>query len=280
MEKRPYHKPEMEDMAIAPELKGQGRGVFFDTHEVLKEKGELSDMVFKEFHLDLLFSEEGAVELFSKQEEEYNSLKKYFPKDMVAESVYLVPNRLEPIFEKAKLDTKNIYPYHKFWQIQANRRLAGRYGLDERHKDQESKKFNQVLAQIGKQIEKIKDKKFTGAVIQERIHGTTFAKILEDPNLKNHPNYPLLQHSLQTLIYGLREFHDKEPRAAYTWHSLESDNVMVETDENDAITGRIVIIDTNYSQRPDTIYQKKVIKTLEEKILKPLEDTFELTQHE
>jgi len=276
MEKRPYHKPSMEEHTISPELKGQGRGVFFDTHEILKEKGELSDFVFKEFHLDLLFSQKGAVEMFSKQEEEYNTMKEYFPEDMIAESIYLVPNKMKPIFEKAKLDTKNIYPYHKFWQIQANRRLAGRYGLDERHKNQEDKKLNQALAFIGRKIEKVKDKKFTGAVLQEGIHGTAFAHVLNSPDLKNHPNYEKLRDSVDTLINGLRKFHQDEPRAAYTWHSLESDNVMVETDENDEITGRIVIVDTNFSQRPDTVYQKSVIKKLEEKILKPLEEKFDL----
>jgi hypothetical protein len=277
MERRPYHKPEIEEeMTISPELKG--RGVFYDAHDILKEKGELADFVVKDFHLDILFSEKGAVELFSKQEEEHETMKKYFPPDMIAESVYLVPNRLEPLFEKAKLNTDNIYPYHKFWQIQANRRLAGRYGLDERHKNQEDKKFNQMLARLGKEIENLKEKKFTGAIIQERINGTTFADILSNPNLKNHPNYPLLQHSVQALVQGLREFHQNEPRAAYTWHSLESDNVMVETDKNNEITGRVVIIDTNFSQRPDKVYQKSVIKKPEEKILQPLEEKFELNQ--
>jgi len=277
MERKPYHQPEInEEMAISPELKG--RGVFYDAHEVLKEKGELADVVVKDFHLDILFSEAGAVEIFSRQEEEHVTMKKYFPPDMIAESVYLVPNRLEPIFEKAKLDTSNIYPYHKFWQIQTNRRLAGRYGLDERHKNQEDKKFNQVLARLGKEIEKLKEKKFTGAVIQERVHGATFNDILNNPDLKNHPNYPLLQHSVRTLIHGLREFHENEPRAAYTWHSLESDNIMAETDENNEITGRVVIIDTNFSQRPDTIYQKSVINKLEENILRPLEEKLELNK--
>lgn len=199
---------------------------------------------------------------------------------MIAESVFVVPNRLESTFEKAKLDTKNIYPYHKFWLIQANRRLAGRYGLDERHKNQENKPFNKIISQLGKEIEKFKDKKFTGAVIQERIHGTTFSRVLSSPELKSHPNYPLLQHSVQTLVHGLREFHAQEPRAAYTWHSLESDNIMAEIDDNNEITGRVVIIDTNFSQRPDTIYQKSVLKKLEEKILQPLEEKFELATHE
>lgn len=274
MEKRPYHKPEIEDMTISPELKG--RGVFYDTHEVLKDKGELTDFVVKDFHMDMLFSEKGAVELFSKQEEEHETMKPYFPEDMIAQSVYLVPKKHEAIFEKAKMNTDNIYPYLKFWQIQADRHLASRYGLDERNPGHDKTPFNKTVALLGKQIEKIKDKKFTGAILQERIHGTAFAKILKDPDLKNNPNYEKLKDNIHTLISGLRNFHASEPRAAYTWHRFESDNVMAETDENDNITGRVVIIDTNYSQRPDTFYQKSVIKKLEEKILKPLEEKFDL----
>lgn len=275
MEKRPYVPPEItESYEISPELKG--RGVFYDAHEVLKENGELSDYVYKEFHLDLLFSQKGAVELFSKQEEEHEAMKPYFPEEMLPKTIYLVQKGMEPTFEMAKLDTKNIYPYRTFWKIQANRRLAGRYGLDERHKGREEKPINALLLLLGEQIEKVKEKKFAGALIQERINGIPFGELMKSKDWKKSPNYEKLRENVRSLIEGLRKFHENEERVAYTWHSFDSDNVMVETDEKGEITGRVAIIDTNFTQRPDTLYQKSVIKKLEESILKPLEKMFEL----
>lgn len=274
MERRAYQSPKVETYAISPELKG--RGVFYDTHETLKESGELADFVFKEFHLDLLFSRESAVDLFSKQEEEHELCKKYFSEEMVPRTVFIVPQELEPQYERAKLDTSRIYPYHKFWQIQLNRRLAGRYGLDERFKDREGNLLNRAFGLIGKQLEKLKDKKFTAALVQERINGISFGELFRKSDWQEEKNYPLLRENVKKLLDGLNSMHEKEPNMAYTWHSLESDNVMVETDKDGHITGRVVIIDTNFIQRPDQIYKKAVVKKLRDQILKPLEEAFEI----
>jgi len=272
MERRGYQSPKIDTYTISPELKG--RGVFYDTHETLRESGELADFVFKEFHLDLLFSRESAVDLFSKQEEEHEVCKKYFPEEMVPRTVFIVPQEFEPQYERAKVDTSRIYPYYRFGQIQLNRRLAGRYGLDERFEDREKKLLNRAFRAIGKQLEKLKEKKFTAALVQERVNGISFGELFKRPDWQEEKNYPLLRENVKKLLDGLNSMHEKEPNMAYTWHSLESDNVTVEMDKDGHITGRVVIIDTNFIQRPDRVYKKVVVKKLEEQILKPLEESF------
>ncbi|KKU12044.1 MAG: hypothetical protein UX17_C0059G0005 [Parcubacteria group bacterium GW2011_GWC2_45_7] len=275
MEKREYQPPVVvEEYTVSPEL--TGRGVFYDVHETLKQNGELSEFVVKEFHLDLLFSRQAAADLFSKQEEEHDLVKKYFPEDMVPRTIFIVARDLEPQYEFAKLDASQIYPYSKFWQIQLNRRLAGRYGLDERFKNREGNLVNRAFRFIGQQIKKLRDREFTAALVQERINGISFAQLIARPDWKSEPNFETLRQNVARLIRGLRDMHEADPRAAYTWHSLASDNIMIETDDDGHITGRVVIIDTNFIQRPDQTYKKTVVNKLERQILRPLEKTFDL----
>ncbi len=276
-ERKPYVPPAVkETLSIKPELKG--RGVFFDTREALRKNGELADVVLKEFHLDLLFSKKAAVDLFSKQEEELETMKPFFPKEMLPESVFVVPDEFKADYEWAKVNTDNIYPYSTFAKIQLNRRMQGRYGLDERFKDREKSFGNRALMAAGNLMDKWAnmERRPVGFLVQERIHGTSFGKLFQTPDWKKQPNYPKLRDSVRTLIEGLRNFHADVDRAAFTWHALESDNVTVELDENGEITGRVVIIDTNYSQRPDKTYAKSVTSKLEKKILQPLAVQFGL----
>lgn len=275
MGRETYHPPEIESFKIAPEVKG--KGVFYDVHEVLKGSGELADKVVKEFHLDLLFSPESAIELFSKQEEEYELMREYFHEDQLPRTVFLTTEEYAPQFERAKLDTDRIYPYHKFWQIQLNRRLQGRYNLDARQQANANRFINRAILQVGKLMEKFSGERETVAVaVQERIHGVSFGQLLKREELSQDPNFETLRQNVARLISGMREMHRREPRAAFTWHSLESDNVIVETDEEGKITGRVAIVDTNFIQRPDEVYKKIVVNKLEKKILQVLEDKFNL----
>lgn len=271
----PYQQPKIETLQIEPELKG--RGVFYDTHEMRRESGELAHAVSKEFHLDLLFSREAATEIFSRQEEEHKLLEKYFPPEMLPKSAFLVPKEFEDTFAKAKETSGPIYPYGKFFLIQMNRRFQGRYGLDERYAGREEKPMAKALKFMGDQIAKLKkSEKPTGVLIQERINGISFGEQLAREDLLEQPQYEALRENVRRLVSGLRAMHEKEERVAYTWHGLSSDNVMVELDAAGAPTGRVVIIDTNFIERPSVKWKKSVEEKLEQNVLQPLEAKFQI----
>lgn len=112
---------------------------------------------------------------------------------------------------------------------------------------------------------------FIGAVVQEKISGVSFKDALQKVDKKSEI-YQRLQENIRNLIRGLRAYHEQSDYAAFTWHGLGSDNVMCEVDESDKLTGRVTIVDANFTERPNKLYKDKVVKKMEKAILQKLED--------
>jgi len=273
--RKPYESPRIAE-SYKIEQQPEFIGGFSDVHRLLREDGRVAEHVYKELHLDLLFNERDAAKLFGAQEREHETLRKYFPEDMVARSVYVVPEHLKGVFEEAKLDAAVPYTYGTTAKILANVYLSGRISKDSLAQRDEQSWVNRSLKAVGELIGKHKERTFVGADIQERINGISFADLFKLPGLKESAAYPQLRANVEKLISGLRKFHAEEPGGAFAWHGLASDNVRVETDDSGNPTGRVAIVDTNFSVRPDRAYQAMVVRKLEREVLQPLERAFEL----
>jgi len=270
-ERRTYQPPSIESLDVKNEH--LGRGVFFDAHETLKKNGELGEVVVKEFHLDYFFSAEAAIKLFSQQEEEQELFSQYFSEEMIPKSIFLIEQEFQSDFDAAKIDVDPIYSYGTLARIQIGRRLAGRYGKDEIHKDREKKLISKAMKQVGDWM-RMETKHPKAFIIQERIQGISFDEFFSRHNWNVDPLFEKLKNSVKDLIDGLRRLHAEQPFAAFTWHSFSSDNVMIETDKNGKITGRVVVLDTNFLLRADEVYKRYVVQKLEKNILQPLEEHF------
>jgi hypothetical protein len=119
------------------------------------------------------------------------------------------------------------------------------------------------------------EKPFIGAIVQERVNGIPFSKVLERLD-RESVAYPILKRHVGQLITGLRRFHAANELAAFTWHRLDSDNVVAEIDATGELTGRVVVLDGNFTERPDAIYKNSVMKKLNKNIFAKLEEIFEL----
>jgi len=132
------------------------------------------------------------------------------------------------------------------------------------------------MSEVGDRIvDKHTEQPFIGAVVQERINGGSFEAVLKSVD-ESDPNYETLRQNVRELIQGLRRYHDDSEYAAFTWHGLGSDNVMVEQDEAGNITGRVMIVDANFTERPNVPFRDAVIKKIEQNVFEPLEKHFNL----
>jgi hypothetical protein len=260
-----------------PEKKGQGW--FLEMHQVMKEDGKLLDLVYKEFHLDLVFDEETAVKIFAAQANEDKLLRKYFPKDMVPRSVFVVREDLKDVFEKARMQDFDAATYTTIFWNNVNRLLHGRYSKDTTTPGLQETFFAKALRTVGEVIEKKKDKqKPVGAVLQPHVNGITFGELFKRDGWQQDPKFGPLKTNVEKLLNGMRRFHKEVPRGVFPIHTLFSDNVLVETDKDGQLTGRVSILDTNSIRRPDTIYKRISAGAIERRILQPVEIVFGLQQ--
>ena len=289
MSERPGHNPEMSVTPTqkrgGPEVKG--RGVFYDTYEVFGNEAEQGTYALKIYKLDRLMSESQARDLFAKQAGEYETMKPYFSTDILPPPTFILADKDKAAFDAVKKNTKNVYSYTTFGRNMASAFLQGRASIQGGKLERQPNWLQKAGKWLGTQVERMRGnhEKFFGAILQEYIRGVPFETVLQNPKLKDDPNYDMLRKNVKSLIEGLRGFHQNQAldksdpqrpdHPAFTWHGLRDDNVIVETHDSQ-ITGRIVILDTNFSQRPDARYQRGVIQKLENQVLGPLEKTFDL----
>ncbi|MFO0704460.1 MAG: hypothetical protein U0517_00580 [Candidatus Andersenbacteria bacterium] len=298
MSERPSYNPEKSAVPKSPETlprKGgpevQGRGVFYDTYEVFGNEAEQGTYALKVYKLDRLHTETQARDLFAKQAGEYETMKPYFSPELLPPPTFILADKDTAAFDQVRKNTKNVYSYTTFGRNMASAFLQGRASIQGGRLEREPNWVQKAGTWLGTQVERLRGKreKFFGAILQEYIRGVPFQTVLTNPNLKQDPQYKKLRTNVQSLIEGLRRFHQNEAftkndpqrpdHPAFTWHGLRDDNVIVETRDG-MITGRVAILDTNYSQRPDERYQKGVIAKLEKEVLSPLEEAFELKDGE
>ncbi len=262
------------------EVQGEflSRGVFFDVYsmELPDESGEPQPFVFKDFRVgDATMKPAEQVALFQHQYYEAEQLKtivgeQFFPEDFWIRSGEFSDDEAHAFYAEPG---KTANTMRKFMEVQMDRQLTDRYSSDDKKKGAVKK----VMSQVGERIIDKHDKQpFIGAVVQERINGGSFEDILKSID-KSDPNYEKLRENVRGLIQGLRRYHDDNEYAAFTWHGLGSDNVMVEVDEADKITGRVMIIDANFTERPNTAFRDSVLKKIEQNVFDPLEKHFSLS---
>lgn len=119
-------------------------------------------------------------------------------------------------------------------------------------------------------------KPFIGATVQRRVHGVSFVEALHRLD-KSDPHYQELRRNTSKLITGLRNWHEENSYGAFTWHGLESDNVTVEVDDEGKLTGRVFVVDANFTERPNKTFKEVVVKKLERDVFEKLEQALELS---
>ncbi|MFA4954943.1 MAG: hypothetical protein WC641_06540 [Patescibacteria group bacterium] len=249
------------------------RGVFFDVYAIQNERKETRPYVLKDFRSgDKLRTPQEQVALFQYQYYEWTLLKKelgdeFFPESHWIRSASFTEGEAHAYFAKPGV-TPNTYV--EVAKTQLDRQLGDRYGRDDAKKG----KLKRLMSALGKIHAQPKDEKpFIGAVIQERIQGIPFSEALKRMD-KKKPSYALLRKNIKDLISGLRRFHADNETSAFTWHGLESDNVVAQVDEKGELTGKVIILDGNFTERPSAIYRSKVLKKISQNVFAKLEEAF------
>lgn len=252
------------------------KGVFFDVYDLKGEAVDDLELIFKDFRSgDVAMSREEQIALFQHQYYEWCLLRKvlgeqFFPasswvrsdafSDDQAHAAYAVPGK-----------TANTMSH--FVKIQADRQLADRYSKDD-HKKGLAK---HLMSRIGNVIrDQHQHQPFIGGIVQEKIAGIPLAEALKRLQANGQMAQQVFRNNARTLIQGLRLYHEMNPYGAFTWHGLESDNVMAEIDEQGMLTGRIQIIDANFTERPNKMFKKAVTSKLEKNVFQRLEASLAL----
>lgn len=262
------------------EIKGEflSHGVFFDVYDTdLKGPGK-KEMVIKDFRGgDIMMSPKDQAALFQHQYYEWMQLRSvvgenFFPESFWIRSPEFSEDEAHKYYKKPGKSPLSFPESIKLLiQTQLSRHLRKRFSADDYDHF-----INDVTAKVSEitGLENYQGE-FVGAIVQEKIHGVSFKKALEALD-KDGPAYEKLRENTRNLIRNLRVYHEQSDYAAFTWHRLSSENVMCETDENNKPTGRVVIVDANFTERPKKIYKDKVVKTIEKDIFQKLEDELEL----
>lgn len=252
-------------------------GVFFDVYALRmpNEQGEEESFVFKDFRSgDITMSPEEQIALFQHQYYEWVMLKFHVGKEFFPESHWIRSSEFsdDEAHGFYSVVGKTANTMEMFLKVQLDRQLANRYSSDDKKKGV----VKDLLSQLGSSLVSTHETKpFIGAIVQRRINGATFAEVL--PHLdKNHANYPLLRSNTQALIAGLRAYQTSNDYGVFTWHGLGSDNVMVELGEDRQITGRVFVIDANFTERPNSTFKQAVAAKLEHDVFQSLERAFAL----
>ena len=253
------------------------RGVFFDvyTMELPNDQGEDESFVFKDLRSgDVLMSPEDQVALFQHQYYEWASLNARLGTELFPESYWIRSTDFsdDEAHGFYAVPGKTANTMQMFITIQLDRQLSDRYSSDDKKKGA----LKTLMSQVGETLAPAHEEKpFIGAIVQKRVNGVSFAEYLKQLD-KSHPQYATLRDNTKKLINGLREYQLSNPYGAFTWHGLGSDNVMVEVDEQGQITGRVCVVDANFTERPNKIFKNAVVAKLEQNVLHPLEKAFDL----
>ncbi|MBI4458100.1 hypothetical protein HY633_04005 [Candidatus Uhrbacteria bacterium] len=253
------------------------RGVFFDVYaiDLPDEKGRPEPFVFKDFRSgDAAMTPEEQVALFQHQYYEFEALKKrvgkkFFPESYWVRSTEFSDDEAHGFYS---VPGKTANTMQQFMSTQLDRQLMNRYSSDDKRKGA----LKNLLAKIGESLlPKHEKKPFIGAVVQEKVEGVTFAEALKRVD-RTSPAFEKLKNNAAELIRGLRQYHNENQYGAFTWHGLESDNVMVEVNKEGSPTGKVYIVDANFTERPNTAFRDMVVGKLEKEVFEKLERELEI----
>ncbi|MEK7653573.1 MAG: hypothetical protein AAB358_03770, partial [Patescibacteria group bacterium] len=260
----------MESYGINPEVIGSG--AFYDTFEINQ------DEVLKVLKLNYLFNQEQAVRMLARHSFEAKRLRENFGDEFIAQTAFIFPEELKSVYDKEWERVSgggiSLYSLSAFIKIQLDRRLQKRYYKHDVPTKRQG--MDRVFGRLG---EVLRDssafrKECAGVMVEERINGITFGKLMErGPRGGDCKNWEKLKGKVKKFIEKLRSFNEKY---AFLWHCFDSDNIMIEIDEQGEPTGEIKIIDLNFTEKSSEIIRRALVAKMEEKIIKPLEDYFEL----
>lgn len=173
-----------------------GRGVFFDVYEMdlPDEEGEPEKFVFKDFRSgDVTMKPEEQIALFQHQYYEWAYLHKYLPEEFFPKSYWI--RSAEFTEEEAhgfySKPGKTANTMAEFFTVQLDRQLADRYSSEDRVLNRG--KIKDAMSKLGNKLApKHEEKRFIGAIVQERINGITFAEALKKID-KSSPAYENLR---------------------------------------------------------------------------------------
>jgi len=261
------------------EVRGEflASGVFFDVYgmELPDDKGHPEPFVFKDFRSgDVTMDPKEQVALFQHQYYEWNYLRERLGREFFPESYWIRSSEFseDEAHGFYSVPGKTANTMQEFIKVQLDRQLAGRYSSDDHKKGA----IEEVMGGIGGTlIPKHEEKRFIGAIIQQRVNGVTFAEALRGIDQSDEGS-GRLRDSVRRLIGRLREYHNESKYTSFTWHGLDSDNVMAETDNKGKLTGRVYIIDANFTERPNKPFKEAVVKKLEKNVFEKLEAALDL----
>jgi len=261
----------MESHGINPDIIGSG--AFYDTFKV----GE-SEEVLKVLKLNYLFNQKQAVRMLARHDFEARRLRENFGDKFVAQAIFICPEELKPVYD-SELDRISkggisLYDLPTFIKIQIDRRLQKRYVERDTAKDRRG--MNRVFGVLGEALHgsPIFRKECAGVIVEERVDGITFRDLMDrGPQGGNCKNWEKLKKNAEKFIEKLRAFNEEY---AFMWHCFDSDNVILEVDEEGEPTGEIKIIDLNFTEKSSEVIRKALVAKMEEKIIKPFELYFGL----
>ncbi|MFH1048022.1 MAG: hypothetical protein V1738_07030 [Patescibacteria group bacterium] len=263
------------------ETKGEflTRGVFFDVYdmELPDSDGKAEPFVFKDFRSgDVIMNEKEQISLFQHQYYEWNYLREkigheFFPESYWIRSPKFTDDEAHGFYS---VPGKSANTMGEFLTVQLDRQLANRYNDD----DQRRSVIKKVLGRVGGVLmPKHDDKPFIGAVVQKKVKGVPFSEALQ-MNVESNERKALLKESCRKLISNLRVYHDEDELTAFTWHGIDSKNVLAEIDDMGELTGRVYVIDANFIERPNKVFKEAVVEKLEENVFSKIEEQLGLNQ--
>jgi hypothetical protein len=116
-------------------------------------------------------------------------------------------------------------------------------------------------------------KESVGVMVQEHVQGITFGKFFEQFTPENCPTYETLRQNVKDFIERTRSFNEKY---ALLWHTFDSDNVVIETDEAGVPTGQLKVLDLNFTERSAEFVRRRLVAAFDQRMLQPLEKRFGL----
>lgn len=252
---------------IFDELQGKtaeylNKGMFFDVYTVdvpIVGEKQSKRYVVKDFRIgDAVMSPEEQISLFQDQYYEWNSLRGdvgagFFPETYWLRSSAFSSDQAHGLYKEPGKSGNTTW---EFVKLRVDRQLANRYGSEVTIGT-----AKKVMREIGAKLIP-PERSHVGIVVQEYIHGESFGEIIQRlrPEDKQTPAFRLLQQAVSGLLVALQRAQEQDPLHVFSWDSLLSHNIMVETDAENRVTGRVFILDANGLRRPTETHRKVVIR--------------------
>jgi len=93
------------------------------------------------------------------------------------------------------------------------------------------------------------------------------------PQAGGASNWDVLRTNVQSFVESLTAFNQEY---AFLWHRLDSDNVLLETDDQGELTGGIKIIDRNFTEKSFECVRRLSVAKADKEIIGPIREYFNI----